>query len=178
MLTADQLNIAQTIIDVGQSLGATEKQIRAALAAGWVESRFKNLNYGDRDSLGVFQQRPSVGEWGTASEILNVEHAAASFFNTAMRMDRDNLSAGNLAANVQRPARQYRSRYDEAMSVVDSILGSASDAVDYLSSDSGDGSADQTDQPAGFFDNFFNLEIAAFAIGVGALLLWHANERK
>ena len=50
-----------------------------ALAAALQESNLLNLPYGDRDSLGLFQQRPSQG-WGTAAQILDPAYAASAFY--------------------------------------------------------------------------------------------------
>jgi hypothetical protein len=50
-----------------------------ALAAAAQESGLRNLNYGDRDSLGLFQQRPSAG-WGAPSQLLEPGYAARLFF--------------------------------------------------------------------------------------------------
>ncbi|MDW4911734.1 hypothetical protein RB628_42205, partial [Streptomyces sp. ADMS] len=50
-----------------------------ALATALQESGLRNLTYGDRDSLGLFQQRPSQG-WGTANEILDPVHASTKFY--------------------------------------------------------------------------------------------------
>ena len=113
-----QIDIAATIIRVGQQMGATFTQIRAALAAAWVESRFQNLSYGDRDSLGVFQQRPSQG-LGTAAQIMNVEYAASKFYVAAKRVSNAG-TAGEIAQRVQRSA--YPSRYDEQIGAADEIL--------------------------------------------------------
>lgn len=133
---SSQLSVAKTIVSVGQRLGASQKLIRAALSTGWVESRLRNLTKAvDHDSLGVFQQRPSVGEWGTAQQILDVEHAAESFYRTAMRMDRQSLTAGQLAAKVQRPAKQNAGRYEEELPIADALLNRLESAglqiVDY-----------------------------------------------
>lgn len=113
-----QVDIANTILRVGQSMGASALQIRAAFAAAWVESRFQNLNYGDRDSLGVFQQRPSQG-WGTAAQVTNVEYAARKFFEEAMRVSQSG-TPGQLAQRVQRSG--YPSRYDEQIAAPDELL--------------------------------------------------------
>jgi cell wall-associated NlpC family hydrolase len=50
-----------------------------AVATALQESGLRNLTFGDRDSLGLFQQRPSQG-WGTPAQILNPTHAAHSFY--------------------------------------------------------------------------------------------------
>jgi hypothetical protein len=51
-----------------------------AVATAMQESTLQNINYGDRDSLGLFQQRPSCG-WGTASQILHPAYAADAFLS-------------------------------------------------------------------------------------------------
>lgn len=117
-LSREQLSIAQTIYNVGQSVGASWKQLIAAFRAAWVESRFRNLNYGDRDSLGVFQQRPSQG-WGSASQILNPEYAARKFFEVAKTVDQSG-TPGQIAQRVQRSA--YPDRYDQQAETPDGIL--------------------------------------------------------
>ena len=53
-----------------------------ALAAAMQESSLRNLNYGDRDSLGLFQQRPSAG-WGTPAQLTDPAYAARLFFGGA-----------------------------------------------------------------------------------------------
>ena len=50
-----------------------------AIATAIQESKLRNINYGDRDSLGLFQQRPSTG-WGTAAEVRDPVRATKAFF--------------------------------------------------------------------------------------------------
>ena len=50
-----------------------------ALAAAAQESSLRNIHHGDRDSLGLFQQRPSTG-WGTPAELTDAAHATRLFF--------------------------------------------------------------------------------------------------
>ena len=78
-LDIDQAANSTTIAAVGKRLGLPDHAVTVALAAALQESRLHNLPYGDRDSLGLFQQRPSQG-WGTATEILTPSYAAAAFF--------------------------------------------------------------------------------------------------
>ncbi|GGI48448.1 LysM repeat protein [Agromyces flavus] len=70
---------AQVIVDVGRALGLPDRGIVIALAVAAQESGLRNLDHGDRDSLGLFQQRPSQG-WGTVDQVLDPVHAAAAFF--------------------------------------------------------------------------------------------------
>ena len=77
---ASQMANATTI--VGQALGK-HMGLRAAViavATAMQESGLENINYGDRDSLGLFQQRPSMG-WGTAKQITTPSYAADAFLN-------------------------------------------------------------------------------------------------
>lgn len=78
-LDAEQIRNVRTIIDVGRERGVSRKGIAVALSTAMVESWIRNLDWGDRDSLGVFQQRPSAG-WGTEAEVRDVRRAAAAFF--------------------------------------------------------------------------------------------------
>lgn len=78
-LTAEQEANARIIIQVGREQGVPDYGIIIALATAMQESSLRNLDYGDRDSLGLFQQRPSTG-WGTPAEILNPRHAAFLFY--------------------------------------------------------------------------------------------------
>jgi phage-related protein len=94
-----------------QHMGASKKVLLALFMAGFVESGFRNLNYGDRDSLGFLQQRPSQG-WGTPAQIRNVPFATRSFVSRAMRLERSRpgIGAGSLAQAVQVSA--FPGRYE------------------------------------------------------------------
>lgn len=70
---------AQIIINVGRELGVPDYGIVIALATAMQESSLRNLDWGDRDSLGLFQQRPSSG-WGSADQIMDEAHATRLFF--------------------------------------------------------------------------------------------------
>ncbi|MEU3542380.1 hypothetical protein [Streptomyces paromomycinus] len=100
----------------------------AGFEAGWVESHMNNLPCGDRDSLGVFQQRPSQG-WGTPQQIMQVPYAATQFFTRAVRVEQQDphLSAGQTAQRVQRSA--FPDRYDQAEPKARALLDEARNAV-------------------------------------------------
>jgi LysM repeat protein len=78
-LSAEMEANATTIVRVGQQLGVSDYGIVIALAAAMQESSLRNVNYGDRDSLGLFQQRPSTG-WGTPEQLLSPEYASRLFY--------------------------------------------------------------------------------------------------
>ncbi|WP_309713792.1 LysM peptidoglycan-binding domain-containing protein [Pseudolysinimonas sp.] len=78
-LTAEQEANARIIIQVGREQGVPDYGIIIALATAMQESSLRNINYGDRDSVGLFQQRTSSG-WGTIDEIMNPHHSAYLFY--------------------------------------------------------------------------------------------------
>lgn len=113
-MTSEQLSNAQIIINVAGQVGANSQQLLAAIEAALVESSLRNLNYGDRDSIGLFQQRSSQG-WGSRDQILDPYYSAQAFFlgagsNKGVLTVNQSGSAGAIAQRVQRSA--YPSRYD------------------------------------------------------------------
>jgi hypothetical protein len=79
-----------------------------ALTTAIQESKIRNLRYGDRDSLGLFQQRPSQG-WGTEEEILDPIHATNAFLDALVRFK------GYETADITKIAqRVQKSGYPEA----------------------------------------------------------------
>lgn len=78
-LDAEQAGNASTIIRVGRDLGVPDRAIAIALATAMVESSMRNLSSGDRDSLGLFQQRPSMG-WGTPEQAVDPDRSTRVFY--------------------------------------------------------------------------------------------------
>ena len=78
-LRAVQIVSAKLIDDVAIARGLPGRATLVALMTALQESQLQNLGYGDRDSLGLFQQRPSAG-WGTADQILDPRYATEAFF--------------------------------------------------------------------------------------------------
>lgn len=78
-LDAEQSANAQLIIRIGRELGVSDRGIAIALGTAMQESWIRNLDWGDRDSLGLFQQRPSTG-WGTAEQVRDPQYAIRAFY--------------------------------------------------------------------------------------------------
>jgi LysM repeat protein len=78
-LTDEMAVNAATIVSVGRSLGVSDYGLVIALAAAMQESSLRNIDYGDRDSVGLFQQRPSTG-WGSAEQLTTPSYSARLFF--------------------------------------------------------------------------------------------------
>lgn len=70
---------AAVIVQVGRELGVPDYGIIIALATAMQESSLRNLDWGDRDSVGLFQQRPSSG-WGSVEQLTTPRHAAMLFY--------------------------------------------------------------------------------------------------
>ncbi|MFC6067051.1 C40 family peptidase [Streptomyces ochraceiscleroticus] len=75
----EQIPNAQKIHATGVTLKMPVRGQVVALATALQESGLRNLNYGDRDSLGLFQQRPSQG-WGTPAQVRDPVHASTTFY--------------------------------------------------------------------------------------------------
>jgi hypothetical protein len=110
-LDANQVNnakiIAATIIQVGkkknQSPAAMRKAVVIALATAMQESTLRNLDHGDRDSVGLFQQRPSCG-WGSKKQCQNPVYAAGKFAEALYKTEFNDKSVSAAAQKVQRSA--------------------------------------------------------------------------
>ena len=73
-----------------------------ALATAYQESKLYNLESGDRDSLGLFQQRPSQG-WGTEAQVQNPYYATNAFYDALDKVDGyESMRVTEAAQEVQR----------------------------------------------------------------------------
>lgn len=81
-LSDAQKSNARTIIGVGKGAGVPSYGWVIALATSMQESTLLNIDYGDRDSLGLFQQRTSQG-WGTEAQILDAVLSSKAFYGVA-----------------------------------------------------------------------------------------------
>ncbi|MFF7363439.1 hypothetical protein [Streptomyces sp. NPDC008125] len=99
---ADQAASAATIAAVGAARGMPERAVAIALATAIQESQLRNIDYGDRDSLGLFQQRPSQG-WGTAEQIQDPVYASGKFYEHLAKISGyQDLPLTEAAQRVQR----------------------------------------------------------------------------
>ncbi|WP_238476472.1 M23 family metallopeptidase [Agromyces mariniharenae] len=82
-LDAEQTQNAGILIGAAKALFPDEATARraalVAIATALQESGLRNIDHGDRDSLGLFQQRPSMG-WGTPEQIMDPAYAAGRFY--------------------------------------------------------------------------------------------------
>jgi hypothetical protein len=101
-VTVSQARYAATIAAVGERDGMPDHAVSVALATALQESKLADLDYGDRDSLGLFQQRPSQG-WGTPSQVMDPVYSANAFYQALAKVpDWQDVSVTAAAQDVQR----------------------------------------------------------------------------
>jgi hypothetical protein len=100
----EQAENARTIARVATEVGMSNHSVTVALAAAFQESKLHNISHGDRDSVGLFQQRPSQG-WGDPEQLMNPQYAATAFYRALARVDGwETMSVTAAAQHVQRSA--------------------------------------------------------------------------
>jgi hypothetical protein len=103
-LDRQQAANALAITAVASDLGMAHHAVTVAVAAALQESGLHNLTHGDRDSLGIFQQRPSQG-WGTPSQLLQPRYAAQAFLSHLAQVNGwESIPVTVAAQEVQRSA--------------------------------------------------------------------------
>lgn len=103
-LSDEQRRNAATIVATARDMGAPPRAWLVALATAMQESTLHNLSYGDRDSLGLFQQRPSQG-WGSPAQVTDPVHATRQFIDHLMAIPGwQTLPVTDAAQDVQRSA--------------------------------------------------------------------------
>lgn len=116
-LDEDQLAIVALIISIGKQRDISPRAWQVAIQAGMTESGLRNLTHGDRDSLGIFQMRPSMG-WGTPAEVTNPPYQVNKFYDVLAEIpDWESMRPGAAAQAVERSAFPDRYHKWEAMAV-------------------------------------------------------------
>ena len=103
-LDPEQAGNAATIAAVAVHRGLPGRAATIGIATAMQESKLRNLDYGDRDSRGLFQQRPSQG-WGTVEQIMDPVYASNAFYDVLVKIEGyQNLPITTAAQQVQRSA--------------------------------------------------------------------------
>jgi hypothetical protein len=101
-LDTEQLLNSSIIADVAMRRGLPQQAVIVALATAQQESKLRNIDYGDLDSVGLFQQRPSQG-WGAATQILDPVYSSGKFFDALVKVRNwQTLTVAAAAQAVQR----------------------------------------------------------------------------
>lgn len=109
-------HVVNAILRIGKRRGMSREAMLGALSTGIVESGLQDLEGGDRDSYGFRQQRESI--YGRD----NLQTQINNFFDEWEQFDKPGFNPGQTAANVQRPAEQYRGRYAQHIAEAKKLL--------------------------------------------------------
>jgi hypothetical protein len=130
-LSLEQAGNAATIAGVGAAEGMPDHAVTVALATALQESGLRNLTGGDRDSAGLFQQRPSQG-WGTYDQVTDPVYSARAFY-AKLRTEPNwpTLDVADAAQLIQRSAdgSLYAQWEPQARSMAAALTGQAGPAL-------------------------------------------------
>ena len=137
-LSAEQAANAALITAAAVERGAGPGAAVVALATAMQESQLVNIDYGDRDSVGLFQQRPSQG-WGTVEQIMDPAYATAAFYDGLAEVDSASMSVTEAAQAVQRSAHPdaYARHEDMARAFAGSLTGGTEGSLNCVLADPG-----------------------------------------
>lgn len=110
---------------ISQRRGLPPRATTIAIATAFQESRIHNIDYGDRDSVGLFQQRPSQG-WGTEAQLMDPTYAINAFYDVLVKVEGyETMVITDAAQRVQRsgfPA-AYAQHEDYARALASALRG-------------------------------------------------------
>ena len=121
----DQASNSAVITAIALRRGMAPRAATIAIATALQESKVRNITFGDRDSVGLFQQRPSQG-WGTVEQIMNPVYASERFFRALAKVDGYNdKPMAEAAQAVQRSANGsfYAQHEGEALALAQALTG-------------------------------------------------------
>jgi len=124
-LSTEQAQNASVIAAIGVRRGLPARAVSIALATAYQESKLVNLDHGDRDSLGLFQQRPSQG-WGTARQIEDPYYAANRFYDELVKVHGyQTMRITEAAQRVQRSGYPdaYSAHAEDARALASALTG-------------------------------------------------------
>jgi hypothetical protein len=124
-LSTEQSENATLIAAIGLRRGLPARAVSIALATAYQESKITNLSVGDRDSLGIFQQRPSQG-WGTEEDIMNPYYSINVFYDALERIDGyESMRITEAAQEVQRSGfpEAYEDHAPDARALASALTG-------------------------------------------------------
>ncbi len=137
-LDLEQSYNAAIIAGVAVQRGLPPRAVSIAFATALQESGLRNLDYGDRDSVGLFQQRPSQG-WGTVEQIMVPQYSAGKFYDALVRISNwQTRDITEVAQAVQRSGVPdgYRKHVDRAKILASAMSGETAAAFTCLSTTS------------------------------------------
>ncbi len=124
-LDLEQSRNAAIIAGVATQRGLSPRAVSIALATAFQESDIRNIDYGDRDSIGLFQQRPSQG-WGTVAQIMDPFYSTGKFYDALVKVKGwESGDINDVAQAVQRSGvpEGYRKHVERAKTLASALSG-------------------------------------------------------
>ena len=121
----DQAHYASIIAGVSVRRGLPSRAASIAIATAYQETGIRNLDYGDRDSIGLFQQRPSQG-WGTEQQVMDPYHATGRFYDALVKIENwETADINDVAQQVQNSGHPeaYRDHENDARVLASTLTG-------------------------------------------------------
>jgi hypothetical protein len=121
----DQAHYASIIVGLSVRRGLPPRAASIAMATVYQETGIRNLDYGDRDSVGLFQQRPSQG-WGSVRQLQDPYYATNAFYDALVKVD--GWESGDITEVAQRVQRSgypeaYRDHESDARVLASTLTG-------------------------------------------------------
>ena len=139
-----QTAYAATIAAISEQRRLPARAATIAIATAIQESKLRNLRYGDRDSVGLFQQRPSQG-WGTEQQILDPVFATNRFYDALVKIDGwEQMRITEIAQKVQKSAypEAYADHEQEGRLLASTLSGHSPGGLGCRLKDATDGNAE------------------------------------
>lgn len=130
-LDLEQSHYASIIVGLAVKRGLPARAGSIAMATVYQESGVRNLDHGDRDSLGLFQQRPSQG-WGTPAQVRDPYHATNAFYDALVKVpDWQTGDINDVAQEVQRSGHPeaYRKHEPNARVIASVLSGHSPEGI-------------------------------------------------
>ncbi len=128
-LDTEQAENAALIAAIGVRRNLPARAVSIALATAYQESKIRNLDHGDRDSLGLFQQRPSMG-WGSPKQLQDPYYATNAFYDALEQVEGyDRMRITEAAQEVQRSGfpEAYEDHAEDARALASALTGYSPD---------------------------------------------------
>ncbi|HEY0237728.1 MAG TPA: hypothetical protein VGC37_03710 [Friedmanniella sp.] len=134
VLDPDQAYYSSIVVGLSVRRGLAPRAGSIAMATAYQESGIRNLDYGDRDSVGLFQQRPSQG-WGSEKQLMDPYYATTKFYNAMVKVkDWETRDITKVAQAVQRSAypSAYKAHESDARVLASALSGQSQHAFTCL----------------------------------------------
>lgn len=123
---AHQQEMGKLIVQITRGRGGDQESCAGAVATAIQESGLSNISHGDRDSVGLYQQRPSQG-WGTVAQIRDPNYAINKFLDKFLSFRQRGMGWLQASHQTQKSGHPNAPAqwYSEGMAFANGVTGSA-----------------------------------------------------